>query len=276
MGSSERHELILRELRARGRVTVPEIAGLTGCSEMTVRRDLDVLAHDGLLRRVRGAAVSALTGEETPFPVRRRAAADAKRRIGKVVADLLEDGETLVLDSGTTALEVAGRLADRRLTVLPLSLHTAVALAAAPEIRLVLPGGDVRPTELAFVGPITEYALDVMRFDTAVLGCCGLTVRDGPTGHDLAEASVKRAAIRASARVIVVADGSKWGTTAFSRICPPGEIDLLVTDDQAPEEQVRQFRAAGVEVVCVQSGAAPGEEPASSYGASAHGGGTRP
>jgi DeoR/GlpR family transcriptional regulator of sugar metabolism len=268
MEGLKRHDLILRELRDRGRVTVPEIAELTGCSEMTVRRDLDVLAHDGLLRRVRGAAVSALTGEETPFPVRKRAATDAKRRIAKAAAALLEDGETLVLDGGTTALEVAGKLGDRRLTVLPLSLHTATALAGAPEIRLVMPGGDVRPTELAFIGPITNYALDMMRFDTAILGCCGLTVRDGLTGHDLAESSVKRAAIRASARVIVVADGSKWGTTAFSRICPPGDIDVLVTDDQAPEEQVRQLRAAGVEVLRVQGGAASSEEPASS--------GTRP
>jgi DeoR/GlpR family transcriptional regulator of sugar metabolism len=261
MESLERHALILRELRARGRVTVPEIAELTGCSDMTVRRDLDTLAQDGLLRRVRGAAVSSLTGEETPFPVRRRAAVDAKRQIARAAADLLDDGETVILDGGTTALEVARQLAGRRLTVLPLSLHTATALAEAPDVRLVLPGGDVRPTELALVGPITEYALDMMRFDTAVLGCCGLSARDGLTGHDLAESAVKRAVIRAATRVIVVADGSKLGTTTFGRICDTTAIDTLITDDQAPDEQVSQFRAAGVEVVLARGNAATAAAP---------------
>jgi DeoR/GlpR family transcriptional regulator of sugar metabolism len=247
--SSDRQAVIVRELRARGRVTVTEIAGIAGCSEMTVRRDLDVLARDGVVRRVRGAAVSALIGEETPFPVRLRAASAAKQRIGQVAAGMLADGETVVIDSGTTALAVATALTERRLTVLPLSLHAATALAGRPGIRLVLPGGDLRPTELAFVGPLTEYALDQLRFDAVVLGCCGLSARDGLTGHDVAESAVKRAAIRAAGRVIAVADGTKWGTTAFSRICPTEQVDLAVTDDEAPAELVAAFTAAGVEVV---------------------------
>ncbi len=250
MESSDRQAAILRELRTRGRVTVPEIARLARCSEMTVRRDLDTLARDGLVRRVRGAAVSALIGEETPFPVRRRAAVDAKRRIGLAAAGLLADGQTVVVDGGTTALEAAAALTDRQLTVLPLSLHTANALVGSNGIRVVMPGGDLRPTELAFVGPLTEYALDVLRFDAVVLGCCGLTSSDGPTGHDVAESAVKRAAIRAAARVIVVADASKWGATAFARICTPDQIDVIVTDADAPADQLAEFRAAGVEVLC--------------------------
>ncbi|MEQ7128853.1 DeoR/GlpR family DNA-binding transcription regulator [Actinopolymorpha sp. B11F2] len=249
MESSDRQGVILAELRARDRVTVPEIARLVGCSEMTVRRDLDALARDGLVRRVRGAAVSALTGEETPFPVRSRAGVEPKRRIGRAAANLLRDGETVVIDGGTTALEVAQACRDRRLTVVPLSMHTANALTGAAGIRLVLPGGDLRPTELAFVGPLTEHAMDLLRFDAVVLGCCGITARDGLTGHDLAESTVKRAAIRAAKRVIVVADASKWGATAFSRICAPDQIDVIVTDPEAPAEQVAAFRTSGTEIV---------------------------
>lgn len=249
MESADRQSVIVRELRSRGRVSVTEIAGLTGCSEMTVRRDLDALARDGVIRRVRGAAISALIGAETPFPVRRRTAAEAKRRIGRAAAALVADGETVVVDSGTTALEVATALAGRRLTVLPLSLPAATALAGSPGIRLVMPGGDVRPTELAFVGPLTEHALDLLRFDAVILGCCGLSVRDGLTGHDVAESAVKRAAIRAAARVIVVADASKWGTTAFSRLCPTEQVDVVVTDDAADDELVRAVANTGVEVV---------------------------
>ncbi|WP_073483616.1 DeoR/GlpR family DNA-binding transcription regulator [Streptoalloteichus hindustanus] len=251
MESSDRQEMILRALREADRVSVTELAALTGCSEMTIRRDLDALERDGLLRRVRGGAVSALTGEETPFPVRGRQHVAAKRRIAAAVAELVDDGESLVLDSGTTAVEVARLLRDRRLTVLPLCLHSATVLAGAERVRLLLPGGDVRPTELAFTGPLTEHAFRQLRFDTLVLGCCGITARDGVTAHDLAEGQVKRAAVAASSRVIAVADGSKLGRTSFGRVCGLEEVDLVVTDVDAPAEQVEALRAAGVEVLCV-------------------------
>jgi DeoR/GlpR family transcriptional regulator of sugar metabolism len=187
---AKRHELILQSLRRGDRVSVGVLAELTGCSEMTVRRDLDLLESEGLLRRVRGAAVGMLTGEEAPFAARSRQRLDAKRRIGEEVATLIDDGETVVLDSGSTTLEAARHLLDRRLTVLPLSWHGVEALRGAEEIRLVVPGGDLRPGELSFVGPLTEHAFDVMRFDTMILGSCGLSARNGVSAHDLAEGAV--------------------------------------------------------------------------------------
>ncbi|WP_433262421.1 DeoR/GlpR family DNA-binding transcription regulator [Actinosynnema sp. CS-041913] len=248
MDVARRHELILQSLRQGQRVGVGALAELVGASEMTVRRDLDALERDGLLRRVRGAAVSMLTGEETPFAARSRQRLEAKRRIGVAVAELLDDGETVVLDGGSTTLEVARRLADRRLTVLPLSLHSADALRAAGQVRLVLPGGDIRPGELAFTGPLTEYAFQVMRFDTMVLGSCGLSVRAGVSAHDLAEGAVKKAAVEASARVVAAVDSSKFGRTAFGRVCAVQDIDVLVTDGDAPADEVSRLRDAGVEV----------------------------
>jgi DeoR/GlpR family transcriptional regulator of sugar metabolism len=242
-----RHEKILQRLRGGERVAVGVLAQLVGASEMTVRRDLDVLEREGLLRRVRGAAVGMLTGEETPYAARSRQRLEAKRRIGAAVAALL-DGETVVLDGGSTTVEVARRLADRRLTVLPLSLHSADALRGAEQVRLVLPGGDVRPGELAFVGPLTEHAFRVMRFDTMVLGSCGLSARNGVSAHDLAEGAVKKAAVDASARVVAAIDSSKFGRTAFGRVCPVEDIDVLVTDSGAPEDEVALLREAGVEV----------------------------
>jgi DeoR/GlpR family transcriptional regulator of sugar metabolism len=246
--SAQRHELVLQTLRERDRVAVAELAELTMCSAMTIRRDLETLERDGLLRRVRGGAVSSLTGEGAPFFVRGRQQVLAKRRIGARVAQLLDDGESVVLDGGTTVLEVARALGDIRLTVLPLSLHAVQVLGAHDRIRLVLPGGEIRRGELAFVGALTEHAFEVMRFDTLVLGVCGLTTRDGVTAHDLAEAQVKRAAVRASVRVVAAADGSKLGRTTFGRVCPISDIDVLCTDATAPEEQVADLRAAGVEV----------------------------
>ena len=248
MDGAKRHELILQSLRQGERVTVGALAELVGCSEMTVRRDLDTLERDGLLRRVRGAAVSMLTSEETPYAARSRQRVEAKRRIGAAVAELIDDGESIVIDGGSTTLEAAKLLTERRLTVVPLSLHVANALRAAERVRLVLPGGDLRPGELAFVGPLAEYALQVMRFDTMVLGSCGLSVRDGVSSHDLLEGAVKKAGVTASARVIAAVDSSKFGRTAFGRVCPIDSIDVLVTDVDAPVDEVAALRDAGVEV----------------------------
>jgi DeoR/GlpR family transcriptional regulator of sugar metabolism len=245
---AKRHELIVQSLRRGQRIGVGALAELTGCSEMTVRRDLDLLEREGLLRRVRGAAVGMLTGEETPFSARSRQRLDAKRRIGAAVAELIDDGETVVLDSGTTTLEVARNVVDRRLTVLALSLFGADVLRSAEHVRLVLPGGDVRSGEQAFVGPLAEHAFRVMRFDTMVLGSCGLSVRDGVSSHDLAEGAVKQAAITASARVVAAVDSSKFGRTAFGRVCSVDRIDVLVTDEDAPGSEVAQLREAGIEV----------------------------
>ncbi|GLZ33591.1 DeoR family transcriptional regulator [Lentzea sp. NBRC 105346] len=245
---AKRHELILRSLRRGNRVGVGELAELTGCSEMTVRRDLDQLEREGLLRRVRGAAVSMLTGEETPFAARSRQRLDVKRRIGLEVASLVDDGETVVLDGGSTTLEAGRLLASRRLTVLPLSLHGVDVLRGAHEIRLVLPGGEVRPGELSFVGPLALAAFDLMRFDTMILSSCGLSARDGVSAHDLAESAVKKAAVLASRRVIAAVDSTKFGRAAFGRVCPASVIDVLVTDEDAPEDEVDALRAEGVEV----------------------------
>ncbi|TWP47240.1 DeoR/GlpR transcriptional regulator [Lentzea tibetensis] len=248
MDVAKRHELILQSLRRGDRVGVGELAELTGCSEMTVRRDLDQLEKEGLLRRVRGAAVSMLTGEETPFAARSKQRLDVKRRIGVEVASLIEDGETVVLDGGSTTVEAARLLVNRRLTVLPLSLHGLEVLRAADQVRVVVPGGDLRPGEQSFVGPLAEHAFDVMRFDTMILGSCGLSARNGISAHDLAEGAVKKAAVEASSRVIAAVDSSKFGRTAFGRVCPISDVDVLVTDTDAPADEIAEIRAHGVEV----------------------------
>ncbi|WP_152361979.1 DeoR/GlpR family DNA-binding transcription regulator [Microlunatus speluncae] len=248
MESSNRQEVILRGVREQGRVTVDDLARELACSTMTIRRDLDRLAGLGLLRRVHGGAVSGATAEETPYPVRSSTAVEAKQRIGEAAAKLISDGETVLIDGGTTALEVARRLRDRRLTVIPLGLHAATELRDTAGIRLIVPGGDVRPVEHAFVGPLTVYALGLLRFDTAVIGCCGIDATDGLTGHDLDESAVKTAAIAAARRTIVVADAAKWGAGAFTRFEDLSRVTTVITDDGAPTEQTDALAGRGIEV----------------------------
>ncbi|MFD0690040.1 DeoR/GlpR family DNA-binding transcription regulator [Actinomadura fibrosa] len=249
MESSERTLAIIDRLRSAERVTVADLAARTGCSEMTIRRDLDQLAEEGVLRRVRGGAVSLLLrGEATPFAVRLREAAEAKRRIAERAGSLVADGESVVLDSGTTALEVARVLAGRRLTVVPLDLHSANALGAAPEVTLLLPGGRALPGTLSLTGHLAEVSLRALRVDTVVLGVCGLSVRHGLTAHDLAEVPVKQAAIASAQRVVAVCDGAKLGRTGLGHVCPVTALDVLITDRDAPDDALAELSAAGVEV----------------------------
>lgn len=236
-------------VRAAGEMSVADLAELTAASEMTVRRDLETLAGQGVLERYRGGARSLLLrGEETPFALRSDDGVATKRRLAAEVAALIADGEAVVVDGGTTCREVARALRARRLTVLPLSLHTANALAGGAQLTLLLPGGEARPGELGLVGPLAEASLAALRFDTAVIGCCGLTAADGLTAHDLPEAAVKRAAMRASRRVIAVTEGAKLTRTALAHVADAAALDLVVTDSAAPAEARAALEAAGTVV----------------------------
>ena len=237
---------ITEAVRDAGSLGVAELASLTGASEMTIRRDLEVLAAQGVLERFRGGARSLLLrGSEPPFTLRSDDNTEAKRRIARAVAALIADGESVVLDSGTTCLEVARLLHDRRMTVMPLSLHAVNALSSSSSVTLLVPGGRPRPGELALTGPLTLASISALRFDTAVIGCCGLSAAQGLTAFDLEDASVKRAAIASARRVIAAADASKLTRTALAFVAPASSLDAVVTDADGDED----LAAAGVTVV---------------------------
>ncbi|WP_280448324.1 DeoR/GlpR family DNA-binding transcription regulator [Nocardia brasiliensis] len=250
--STDRLTQIADAVRAAGSLGVAELAELTGASEMTIRRDLETLAGQGVLERYRGGARTLLLrGEEPPYALRVREGMETKRRLAAAVADLIADGESVVLDSGTTCVEVAHVLAARRLTVMPLSLHAVNALSAAPTVTLLVPGGRPRPGELALTGPLTLASLAAIRFDTAVIGCCGLTAADGLTAHDLDDAAVKQAAIASARRVIAVTESAKFSRTALAVAAPAAALHAVVTDQAAAPEVVDALRATGPTVLTV-------------------------
>lgn len=253
MATSDRLRQITDAVRAAEQLSVAELARITGCSEMTIRRDLEALADQGVLERFRGGARSLLLrGEEPPFALRAQEGVEAKRRLAAEVSGLVADGESVVVDSGTTCLEVAKALKGRRLTVMPLSLHAANALAdgpqPTPQLTLLLPGGQPRPGELALTGPLALASLAALRFDTAVISCCGLTAKDGLTAYDLGDAAIKQAAIASSRRVIAVAEAAKFTRTALAYVAPMSALDAVVTEDSAPDAEIEALTAAGVSV----------------------------
>ncbi|MDI9832465.1 DeoR/GlpR family DNA-binding transcription regulator [Streptomyces sp. KAU_LT] len=250
MSNADRHGLIAKAVRDSGAATVQELAELTGASEMTIRRDLDTLAAQGVLERVRGGARTLLLrGEEPPFALRAHEAVDAKRRIAAEVSALVADGESVVLDSGTTCLEVARLLRERPVTVMPLSLQAIHLFGEAPgPATLVVPGGQPRAAEGALTGPLTLASLAALRFDTAVIGCCGLSAADGLTAYDLDDAAVKKAAVASARRVVVASDGGKLGRTAYASVVPAAGLHTLVTDGTAPAGEVAALESTGTVV----------------------------
>ena len=231
-------------VQQRGSVTVSELAAGFGCSEMTIRRDLDALERDGVVRRTHGSAVMAsLRAAEKPYSVRAFEANEAKERIGRAVAALISDGETVALDAGTTTAEVGRALRGRAVTVMPLGIRTLVDLAYDDQVRLIAPGGDIRAGELVVTGDLAEVAFERLRFDTFVLGACGIDARNGVTTHRPADARVKRAAVASSARTIIVADRSKLGVVTFGHVCPLSAAERLVTD--APPDDTADLEGPG-------------------------------
>jgi DeoR/GlpR family transcriptional regulator of sugar metabolism len=249
MNIAERHQLLLNILAEHHRASVSDLARAVGSSEMTIRRDLEILEARGALRRVYGGAVNALlSGVEPPFAVRVLQDATTKDRLAKAVMELLDDGETVTLDTGTTTVAIARAMKDRLLTVTPLSLHAAFELSTHKGIQLLMPGGQIREGELSAYGEMATRTFQDLRYDTFILGSCGVDATAGATAHNLDDVQVKRAAVRAARRVVVVATAEKLGRTTFGRICPIEDIGLVVTDASPDAAAVQELRAEGVEI----------------------------
>ncbi|MBS1863292.1 MAG: DeoR/GlpR transcriptional regulator [Actinobacteria bacterium] len=244
----DRHHQILQVLNQQGEVSVVELSRITDVSEMTVRRDLDELEGEGLLKRVHGGAVREVSRSYEPaYALRAGRAVEAKEAIGRRAAETVSEGDALVIDVGTTALAFARMLPDIPLTVVTPDVRVAGALSTKRSIRLILTGGVMRPVEQSLVGPLAEHAFEDLRCDTAFITCGGFEVEAGLTEYNLDDANLKRAMLGSCPRCVVLADSSKVDVVAFARVCPTARVDTLVTDER-DEAVLRPFRDQGVEV----------------------------
>jgi DeoR/GlpR family transcriptional regulator of sugar metabolism len=244
----QRHDLILRVLHSDGPVTVGALADRLGASAATIRRDLVRLDEEGLLKRVYGGAVP-VAGEDDPFAHVAEVRVKEKDAIAAWCAGLVKDGETVLLDIGTTAHRVARRLRGRSLTVITSSLAVYEELQDEREIQLVLLGGVVRRAYRSLVGFLTEDNLRQVRADRLFLGTSGVRPNGEVMDTTVAEVPVKRAMIAASGQVVLVADGGKFPGIGMARVCGPGDLDLVVTNAPADQTTRDVLREADVEVV---------------------------
>jgi DeoR/GlpR family transcriptional regulator of sugar metabolism len=249
MLTDERRDLILERLRADGTVVAAELSASLDVSADTVRRDLRELAEAGLLRRVHGGALPATVGARA-YAVRREQAPAAKAAIAEATVRLFRDDQVILLDAGTTTLEVARHLPpELTATVVTNSPAVAVALADHPKVDVSVVGGLLDKHAQALVGAATIEGLRFIRADVLVLGVCSLHPDVGITVLELEESYVKRAMIANSAEVVAVSAAEKLGSAAPYVVGPLDELTYLVTEDSGTAEQAAPYATRGVEVV---------------------------
>jgi DeoR family transcriptional regulator of aga operon len=254
INTEDRRQIILQRLQEEGEVAFGELAQGLGTSEMTIRRDLELLEIEGIARRVRGGAIAVRSRSYEP-PILQRSSheAGAKKRIGQAAAALLEDGESTILDVGTTVLEMAKAISPSlSLTVITSSLLIATELAGKPLANVIVTGGVVRHGEMSLIGPQAEESFAGFNCDSIFLGVAGVSETKGLSEYNLDDARVKRAAMNAARRVVVLADASKIGQLAFANVALLSEIDLLITNASPDHRSVRAIKEQGVEVLHVE------------------------
>ena len=245
----DRFERIMTALRVGSSVRIADLATRFGVSTETVRRDIDELSRQGLVDRTYGGAASAAAFREAAVDERATERIDERRRIGACTAGLIEDGDVLMIDSGSTTVHFSQQLAAAapRVTVLTNCLGVALALGPLSETRVVLCPGDYHVQEGGVFGPETAAFLQRFRATKAIIGASGLTA-EGPVELNSAATWVKRMMIERAARRFLLLDESKLGALSIETVCPLEQIDALVTSAPPPAALQDALIAASVEV----------------------------
>lgn len=254
MFGEERKLKILEYVNENSRAAVQELSDYLNVSEATVRRDLKELEKAKLLNRTHGGAIS-LQGVnfEPPYNEKKDRLKREKEAIGRRAVELIEEGDTILLDSGTTTFQLALELKSfSRLTVVTNSMLIAQELQAESELEVILTGGSIRRETLALVGPLADQVLDKVRVDKAFIATNGLDLAAGLTTPNVLEAATKAKMIKTAKKVILISDHSKVGKVAFARFAELKEIHKCIIDDGVPDRMVKEMTKLGMDVQIVQ------------------------
>lgn len=258
MLTDTRHERILTRVHEVGEASVQDLADWLAVSPATIRRDLNILSRTGRLQRVRGGgrAVADPRGpggleeaDERPFQEVAQSSPTSKSRVAERAAELVADGDIVLLDIGTTTALIARALRGRPITVVTASVAVLDELRDDPNVELVLLGGTLRRSYHSLVGPITETGLQALRATIAFVGTSGITGDGTVLDTTVVEVPVKRAILRSAARAVIVADETKFPGTGLLRVCGPEDFRTLVTSEHSDPETIAALTRMGIEVI---------------------------
>jgi len=232
-------------------VKASQLIEMFGVSLETVRRDLKCLEEQGKIKRVHGGAViDSQRSLEISYLIREGDNLAEKRAIGQAAASLIQDGDTVVMNSGTTVFEVAKSITARNnLTVITNSMHVAMTLAANKSIRVFVVGGELRNPDQVTSGFWSVEFLRHFRADKAVIGIGGIDIASGVTDYHSAEANIWSEMVKIASKCIIVADYSKFGISALNLVCDLRDIEYLVTDWNTPGKELSRYREQRIKVI---------------------------
>jgi len=249
MLAQERRTRLLELVRSRRFATLPELADQLDVSESTVRRDLDQLEDQGEAQRIHGGVLYTGSSPKLPhFDANQSVQWEKKKAIAAAAVELIEDGDSILLDGGSTTYEVARLLVGRPIHVVTTSLPVANLFASDGNSDLVLVGGNICPRSGVARGPYTDRMLAMVRVQKTLFSVAGVH-DEGFFNNDLLLVETERAMMQAANEVIVVADSTKFGRQSLTHLCPLQAVHHLVVDDGVPDEWRERVRAAGVDLV---------------------------
>jgi DeoR family transcriptional regulator, aga operon transcriptional repressor len=251
--NEERRRAILAALNRDGRVLVKDLAAHFKVSQITIRKDLEVLQGRGLLHRTHGGALVPSSGalNDPSLQEKEKLHRTEKMRIAQAAVRLVEEDQSILLDSGTTTMAIARALRSfRKLTVITNAVNIAAELANS-EIEVILTGGTVRKNSFSLVGPLAEETLRHLSADTLFLGVDGFDTRLGLSTPNLQEAKVNRVMVEISRHVVAVCDSSKFGRRSLSTIVPPNAIHHVITDKKISKMDIQNLKDSGVSLTLI-------------------------
>ena len=252
-----RHQRILDSVEEHRMVEVAQLAEELGVSAVTIRTDLDMLDRRRLLRRIRGGAIAVRPARfQRPLDLLMHSFNGEKERIGAMAARMVRDGETIILDAGTTTLAMAALLPDnlRDVVVLTSSLEIALTLNTHPGVSVFVTGGKLKKTgrnsnSRSLIPPYATHLLEQINADCAYLCCAGIDAQRGFTNAFLDEIPIKRAMLSSARRAVMLGDNGKLGHVAGALIADLSEVTTLITDSGARPNQLQALEARGLEVL---------------------------
>lgn len=254
MIAEERRALILKRLSENRYVQVSDLAEELDVTTVTIRRDLDEIEADGLCIRKRGGAIRVNPGVtmEMPYDIKRHEMVTEKERIARKALDLIEDGDTFILDAGSTTYALALLLNSKvQITVVTNDLKIAGKLAENPKIKLICTGGVARTSVFSLQGELAEAFIKDIKVDKTFLGADAIHLDGVISNVNIEEVSIKKAMIKAADKTILLTDSSKFGKAGFVKICDLSDVDMIITDSGISDEVHEMITAQNIEALIV-------------------------